>query len=171
MELDTLNVMPENVDGIVRTLRRKHQDVYDALYLKAGRNVFRAAYNIVTTGLQFRKRAIYSFENETMQWFRNLNDENVRGYGVFADLSGQCGPEGPYARFVPFGKADPAAEKLVFLGWIFVPSQDEPRMTLYAFGNEFEALNGFHQIRFTDDALNESRYRRGSRRKWPGPTK
>lgn len=171
MELKTIDgtaspVTPKNVDDIVETLRRRHQDEYDTLYLKAGRDVFRAARNTITTIAQFPS-GLYSTEEETLRWLANLNVEDVRAYAVFSYMSevDNCNPN-PDVRFEPLGGTDPSVEKFVFLGWYFVCSPVEPRMSLFQFSRCFKALNGLDATRFTDHAINTSTFRRTCGRKW-----
>lgn len=170
MELKTIGgtaspVTPKNVDNIVETLRRRHQDEYDALYLKAGRGVFRAARNTVTTIAQFPS-GLYSTEEETLRWFTGLNVNDVRMYAVFADMPVNSCDSAPDVRFEPPGGTDPSVEKFVFLGWYFVCSTDEPRMNLFQFSRSFKALNGLDATRFTEHAINASTFRRTCGRKW-----
>ena len=171
MELKTIDgtaspVTPKNVDDIVETLRRRHQDEYDALYLKAGRGVFRAARNTITTIAQFPS-GLYSTEEETLRWLADLNVEGVKAYAVFSYMSEEdsCDPN-PDVRFEPLGGSDPSVEKFVFLGWYFVCSTVEPRMNLFQFSRNFKALNGLDATRFTEHAINASTFRRTCGRKW-----
>ena len=170
MELKTIDgtaspVTPKNVDDIVETLRRRHQDEYDALYLKAGRGVFRAARNTVTTIAQFPS-GLYSTEEETLQWLTGLNVNDVRMYAVFADMPVNSCDSAPDVRFEPPGGTDPSVEKFVFLGWYFVCSTVEPRMNLFQFSRNFKAPNGLDATRFTEHAINASTFRRTCGRKW-----
>lgn len=159
------SVTPKNVDDIVETLRRQHQDEYDALYLKAGRGVFRAARNTITTIAQFPS-CLYSTEEETLRWLADLNVEDVKAYAVFSDMSeNNCDPN-PDVRFEPLGGTDPSVEKFVFLGWYFVCTPVEPRMSLFQFSRSFKALNGLDATRFTEHAINTSTFRRTCESKW-----
>lgn len=170
MELKTIDgtaspVTPKNVDDIVETLRRRHQDEYDTLYLKAGRGVFRAVRNTVTTIAQFPP-GLYSTEKETLRWLADLDIEGFLAYAVFADMSVNSCDQDSDLRFEPLDGTDSTVEKFVFLGWYFVYPPCQPGMSLFQFGRRFGAFNGFDATRFTEHAINTSTFRRSCGHRW-----
>lgn len=166
MVLNTLQSVPQDLAEILTKLERRHQDECDTLLLKAGLDVFRAACNGATYCVQFRRDGLYSTEDETLEWFRNLGVEGVRAYGVFGRLPINTGDGDFDLRFVPPDRDDPFVNDLSFLGWYFTRSEDEPHATLFQLGLRFSALNGFDRMLFAPETVRASTYRRTTGRKW-----
>ena len=133
--------------------------------LKQGMPVFWAVRNPVTTLLQFRSGR-YSTEEEVKERFRSLNDDRIKTYGAFVDMSGGgCGENEP-VRFVPLDAPDPSEEGLVFLGWIFTRSEVNPSMKWGMFGSQFGAIFEFENATFNEHQLNQSSFEHSVKHKW-----
>lgn len=155
----------DEIDRLVAAQQRKALEAGAPRALNAGELVFRADRNPVTTLLQFRPGR-YSTEAETLRWYRSLNDEQVRVYGVFAEMV----PNGAVnccVRFVSLNQEDPSANKSVFLGWAFFKGNETPAPTSFLrFGEQFGAIFGFVDAKFSDDELSSSTYEHSVGRKW-----
>lgn len=165
----------DNVNDILRmdtfdqkivSLHRKSLDINDCVNLSVGVPVFRAVRNTVTNLLQFAPGR-YSTEEETVRWIEDHNYKGVRSYGAFVDMSGGCCGADEPVRFVPPGSKDPSAESLVFLGWFFNRSEDEPEMTWGAFGTQFEAIPEFEKATFAKSQVRASSFERSVGHAWP----
>ena len=159
----------DEIDRVVAVQQRKHLEAGALNALNAGELVFRADRNPVTTLLQFRPGR-YSTEAETLKWFRTVNDGLVAMYGVFAEMVPNacinCS-----VRFVPLHKEDPSIGKCVFLGWAFFKGTEEPKETTFLdFGNQFGAIFGFVDAKFTKDEISCSTFEHSVGRKWSTAT-
>ena len=156
----------DEIDEQVVSRDKKRFEATAFAALKEGMPTFRAVRNPVTSVLQFRPGR-YATEEETMEWFGNLNDDRVRAYGVFIDLQyKECVANAP-VRFVPLGAKDSSEKGLVFLGWFFTGSDDEPDMQWIKFGTRFGAVFDFHRATFTWRQVNRSSFEKSVGHTWP----
>lgn len=155
----------DEIDRLVAARQRRELEAGAVNALNAGELVFRADRNYVTSTLQFRSGR-YSTEEDMKRWYRSLNDEQVRVYGVFAEMV----PNGAVnccVRFVSLNQEDPSANKSVFLGWAFFKGNETPAPTSFLrFGEQFGAIFGFVDAKFSDDELSSSTYEYSVGRKW-----
>ena len=155
----------DEIDEIIIAQAKKRFMATAFTALHNGMLAFWTVHNSVTDLLQFG-RGRYSTETDVLKWFRNLNDESVKAYGAFIDMSyGSCsGSES--VRFVPLDAADPSEEGLVFLGWVFNRSEAEPKMEWGMFGHRFGAIPEFENAKFSESELTYSTFEKSVGHKW-----
>lgn len=155
----------DEIDEIIIAQAKKRFMATAFTALHNGMLAFWTVHNSVTDLLQFG-RGRYSTETDVLKWFRNLNDESVKAYGAFIDMSyGSCsGSES--VRFVPLDADDPSEEGLVFLGWVFSRSDAEPNMQWSAFGHQFGAIPDFEDATFTESQVEYSTFEKSVGHKW-----
>ena len=159
----------DEIDRLVAAQQRKALEAGAPRALNAGELVFCADRNPVTTLLQFRPGR-YSTETETLRWYRSLNDEQVRVYGVFAEMVPNTAVN-CCVRLIPFHKEDPCTGKSVFLGWAFFKGKEAPtQMSFCSFGKQVCAIFGFVDAKFSEDELNASTYEHSVGQKWSTAT-
>lgn len=156
----------DDLDRIAVSRDKKRVEETAAAALKEGMPTFRAVRNPVTSVIQFRPGR-YATEEETMEWYGRLNDDRIRAYGVFIDLQYKSCVANAPVRFVPLGATDPSEKGLVFLGWLFTRSDEEPDMQWIKFGTRFGAICGFERIDFTRSQVNRSSFEKSVGHKWP----
>ena len=159
-------------DKTVAAEDRKRVEAFSKNILEIYRTpAFRAVRNPVTTVMQFDS-GWYSHEAQTLHWFKNLADESVMAYGVFAEIIPDVSCKDASVRFVPLGVEDPSAEKYPFLGWAFYKGTMKfERLPFGLFGFLYSGIPGLEDASFSENELACSTFEHSIGRKWSATTK